>query len=74
MSVPVLQHPQLPGGASGAETSDDSGFDVVMDDSLTDMRWLQRMDAGRQIHIKIIGTFPYKDTYTFSHRTFINLV
>lgn len=49
MSVPVLQHPQLPGGASGAETSDDSGFDVVMDDSLTDMRWLQRMDAGPEV-------------------------
>ena len=65
MSVPVLQHPQLPGGASGAETSDDSGFDVVMDDSLTDMRWLQRMDAGRQILIKTIGTFP--DTKTHIH-------
>ena len=35
------------GGGGGVELSmNDSGLDMRMDDSLTDMQWLQRMDAG----------------------------
>ena len=38
--------PQQQGGLGGGGLSDDdSGYDL-MDDSLTDMQWLQRMDAG----------------------------
>ena len=32
-------------GGGGGLSDDDSGYDL-MDDSLTDMQWLQRMDAG----------------------------
>ena len=36
-----------PGSSTGMERSlNDSGLDMRMDDSLTDMQWLQRMDAG----------------------------
>ena len=31
---------------------DDSGFDL-MDDSLTDMQWLQRMDAGTYMYVSV---------------------
>ena len=33
-------------GCRGQQSMNDSGLDMRMDDSLTDMLWLQRMDAG----------------------------
>ena len=40
-----------------SSSDDDSGFDI-MDDSLTDMQWLQRMDAGEwcvrvRVHVHV---------------------
>ena len=34
----------------------DSGYDI-MDDSLTDMRWLQRMDAGKSCDLELALTY-----------------
>ena len=31
----------------------DSGLDMRMDDSLTDIQWLQRMDAGRSLSLSL---------------------
>ena len=43
---PICQH------LGHISSDEDSGFDI-MDDSLTDMQWLQRMDAGMLIAKKL---------------------
>ena len=48
---PAVSSPVTSGG--GMERSlNDSGLDLRMDDSLTDMQWLQRMDAGELSYVK----------------------
>ena len=48
---PTVSSPVTSGG--GMERSlNDSGLDLRMDDSLTDMQWLQRMDAGELSYVK----------------------
>ena len=42
------QQPQPQPQGGGVLSEDDSGYDL-MDDSLTDMQWLQRMDAGTYV-------------------------
>ena len=50
-------------------SDDDSGFEF-MDDSLTDMQWLQRMDAGMYALSKfnIFNHMWYSETYTVDIR------
>ena len=44
--VPPIPSPRT--STSGMESSmNDSGMDMKMDDSLTDIHWLHRMDAGQ---------------------------
>ena len=44
--VPPIPSPHT--STSGMESSmNDSGMDMKMDDSLTDIHWLHRMDAGQ---------------------------
>lgn len=43
--VQTQQHQPYQQQSGGRLSDDDSGYDM-MDDSLTDMQWLQRMDAG----------------------------
>ena len=48
---PAVSSPVTSGG--GMERSlNDSGLDLRMDDSLTDMQWLQSMDAGDLSYVK----------------------
>lgn len=50
----AVHHPNLQ-QRMAALAGNDSGYDL-MDDSLTDMRWLQRMDAGELILLAEFGS------------------
>ena len=47
---PAVSSPVTSGGME--RSLNDSGLDLRMDDSLTDMQWLQRMDAGELSYVK----------------------
>ena len=57
-NLPRAIAPPIPSphtSTSGMESSmNDSGLDMKMDDSLTDIHWLHRMDAGQFVTVCVL--------------------